>query len=80
MTDFDLTDIVILDLPPAQEFDDQPTQPIPAETMAQLVGMAPIGPDRPTRDLRALSDGVPWPVNEVAAWRFRGRTRDLRGA
>lgn len=51
------------------EFEDEPTREIPAETMSYLldvVGYRPIGPDRPTRDMRPiqpiaddLSDGIP---------------------
>ncbi len=65
------TDVVIVDELP--EFgDEEPTKPMVEISMAQLVGMAPCGPDRPTRDLKiehalarrpidpaAPSDGVP---------------------
>lgn len=60
------------------DFDDeQPTQKIPRETMRDIVfgeGHAPIGPSKPTRELRPtpvdhlfdLSDGVPDPVEHDA--------------
>lgn len=53
------TDVVIVDQLP--EFDDEEaTQPMAKISMAELVGMAPSGPDRPTVDLKIdVSTGVP---------------------
>ena len=85
---FDLTEVVVLEEPDldaqvtiAREraeaipdfVEDEPTRPIPLETMAELVGMAPSGPTRMTRNMKPtraprpydLDDTIQVPVVEI---------------
>lgn len=76
----DPTDVVIIDTLPRPDFeDDEVTQPMAKISMAELVGVASIGPDRPTRDLKPMarpawmgeSDGVPIPVERERTQPYR---------
>jgi hypothetical protein len=57
----------------ARDFDDEPTVRIPRASLREVIygeGHEPVGPERPTRDLRAVdatiiedhSDGIPLPI------------------
>lgn len=66
------TDVVIVDKLP--DFDaEEATQPMAHLSMAELVGMSPSGPDKPTRDLKVstASDGVPIPVEHERTQPYR---------